>query len=274
MGGGRNRFWQDYVCSTRHVGVVNVQMYPHRTPLETIVVLANSGYLEKLGVKSVVIESGERVCVAWYGTEVDFAATDTLANVESYYQKARYQNPLPVVKFINTGNLKLPLYALLYRLSDNAFLSQTYVRRLSRPMFSVPRADRLLFFYEDLLYLPLATPEKVRLVNANFDRLADLLAARGIKLTFLSPADKYDLYRDLIVDNPYPAPRWFELMDPLPRRFAFVDTRAIMKPLIEAGVKDVYFADDTHWSWKATEVVTRAVRFDGAERGAAIGDGR
>ena len=79
---------------------------------------------------------------------------------------------------------------------------------------------------------------------------------------FLLACDKYDLYQDFIVDNPYPArtlnediQRWMK-PDELQH---FVFSKQILHPLVEQGVKDVYLFNDTHWSPASSRLVAREV---------------
>lgn len=259
MGGGRNRFYQDYLATRFGASVMNIQLYKNKPPLDTLWIALNSGYLDRVKPRIVWLETGQRVTVPWYGHPIDPSQSFPLEDVEAFYREARYVNPLPPVKFINSGNLKFLANLLLYRLSDRAFASQVYMRELDRPMFSVPAERRLLFFHEDLKYLPLATPGSVRTVNENVNALADRLAGRGMKLVFMLSVDKYDLYEPLIANNPYPKARLFEEMAGLDHRFTYADTKKIWQPMVMSGEKDVFYADDTHWSWKASERLAASV---------------
>jgi hypothetical protein len=51
------------------------------------------------------------------------------------------------------------------------------------------------------------------------------------------------------------------VLRPLPRRYTLIDTKAILAEELRKGVKDVYYADDTHWSWKASEAIFKVVTF-------------
>jgi len=70
------------------------------------------------------------------------------------------------------------------------------------------------------------------------------------------PVDKYDMYQDHIVDNPYPRKTYNE-----DAREIFGNTpqvllcKYLLTPLIEKGEKDVFLFDDSHWSIKASEIV-------------------
>jgi hypothetical protein len=73
--------------------------------------------------------------------------------------------------------------------------------------------------------------------------------------------DKYDLYSDDIVRNPYPKNPFFDELRKLPKRYTLIDTKAILEPMVKAGVKDVFYPDDSHWTCKASKKVFETVRF-------------
>jgi hypothetical protein len=135
------------------------------------------------------------------------------------------------------------------------------MRNLNTPFFSVKKSKRLLFYYEDIKFIPLANEESVGSFNKNLNELALRLKKKGITFYFLPAPDKYAMYSDYIVDNPYPKSVFFELLRKQPKKYVFVDTKAILSELIKKGEKDVYYADDTHWSWKAAKKIAESLKF-------------
>ncbi|MBE0599115.1 MAG: hypothetical protein IH614_17860, partial [Desulfuromonadales bacterium] len=69
------------------------------------------------------------------------------------------------------------------------------------------------------------------------------------------------LYAPYIVDNPFPPSRFFELLRPLAKNYRFIDTETILREELTKGTKDLYWLDDTHWSWKASEAIFSRERF-------------
>ncbi len=270
MGGGegRNSYYQDFISTINNNSVLNIYPYPTGdrvagfSPISTLAVLINNGDLDRIKPRYILIESVVRYCIPRYGKELDLSATDSPAAIRRYYAETTYRlDYLPKVGFINDGNFKFFYYNLLYRFSDNGFRGKIYRRKLSKSLFSARADDELLFFYEDLTMLPYINSRTVGAVNETFNRLADILGKKGIKLYFMPIVDKYDLYREFIVDNPYPENRFFDELRRLPRRYTLIDTKAILLPMVRAGEKDVYFADDSHWTWKAAKKVFETVRF-------------
>jgi hypothetical protein len=266
-GEGRNSYYQDYIASFGNLSVLNVFSYPTDdlfvgfSPISTLAVLCNSGYLDRIRPRIVLIESVERYCLIRFAKPFRFNQTDTLENVIRYYRTDHgsrlYQ--LPDVGFLNEGNIKFLYASLVYRFRDTVS-GKVCLRDLSRPFFSVPNERKLLFLREDVQNIPFANRDTVGRLNDNFNRLADILAAKGIRLYFMPVVDKYDLYSEYIVKNPYPGSVFFEELRKLPRRYTLIDTKAILRAEVDRGEKDVFHADDTHWSGKASRKVFETVR--------------
>lgn len=123
--------------------------------------------------------------------------------------------------------------------------------KLSRPCFTTTTGDDILYFYNHDLLQMSATEAELAMVVERLKRLQGLFAARGIKMLFMPAPDKYELYQNMTVDSPYPRR---ELGAQLSAALDTLDF--VVKPLgelrrrLEAGEKDIYMADDTHWSAK------------------------
>jgi hypothetical protein len=92
-------------------------------------------------------------------------------------------------------------------------------------------------------------------LNDNFNTLQALLEKKGIKLYFMPAADKSNVYADYIVSKEYPKSHFFERLRELPKAYGFIDTKKVLKKMVDEGVKDVYYKDDTHWSYKASKAI-------------------
>lgn len=262
-GGGRNNYYQDYLASLHNLTVLNLGMFEQRKgPLATLIVLLNSGYLDRLAPKAVILQTVGRIAVERFGQPLSFDESWSAEAVRQQLQKPVYvPTALPPVRFINTGNMKYLYYSMRYLVQDSP-TRQVLVKKLSQPFFSVQLSDRLLFWHDDIDNLARQTPEAMLLLNENLNRMADLLAHKGIQLYFMPAVDKYDLYSEYLVNNPYPPNRFFERMRSLPKRYRFIDTKAILAEGLRQGEKDLYYPDDTHWSWKASERIFKQVRFE------------
>lgn len=261
-GGGRNRYFQDYIASINDCNVLNIEPYQSQNILELVVTLLNNGYLEKVRPRYLIFSASEKFSVEKYALDIDFSSNVDLGN-DNTLQRMGYNiaGSGPKITFLNAGNFKFILNAFLYQFSDRALFSKTFTRELSVPLFTSKDQRKLLFYRDDIRKIALSTPRTVSLLNDNLNTVADMLAKKGIKFYFMPCVDKYDLYSDFIVDNPYPASTFFEELRKMPKRYTLIDTKAILLPELEKGVKDVFYPDDTHWSWKASKKIFETVRF-------------
>jgi len=255
-GGGYNRFYQDYIASINNLEILNLN-----NPIEgvdfisTIATLLNNGFIEHSHARYILISFTE---TSWknFARHIDFDQTIPMSELEKRPRVDHYGR-LPHVPFINNGNLKFLIFNTLYPVSDHALFGQVYKARLTRPFFSGQAANQLLY----LPYRSLPSAGEVRQINDNLNELANRLASRGIRLVFLPFVNKYTLYAPWLETKRFPESAFFELLRPLPKRYTFIDTKALLREELARGEKDVYYADDTHSSWKAAWKIFSSVRF-------------
>jgi hypothetical protein len=260
-GGGRNRFYQDYIASLNNLEVENVRPFAELNFLTAVAVLNNNGYFDRVKPKYVIVSSSEKLCMDRFISPVDLDKNIPLEKLLTY-KRNYYAGGHADVKFINTGNLNYLKYKLLYHFSPNAVFSNTYKVKLSRDFFSVRNSDILLFYKNDVKSIKGATDITIGKLNDNMNRMADMLAKKGIKFYFMPCADKYNMYSDYIVNNKFPKSVFFEKLRKLPKRYVLIDTKDVLLREIAAGEKDVYYPDDSHWSWKASSAIFSYYRFD------------
>jgi hypothetical protein len=265
-GFGRNSYYQDYLASFNNLSVLNIPELRDMDKVSEVSLLLNNGYLDRIKPKILLIECAEKKCVGDLPDSYNFDRTvsqqeyDRLETVK--YNEPPTQKPgLISLGFFSEGNFKFVRNNLLYRFSDNAYGSQVYKARLDRAFFTVPEPKTLLYFYAEMKYLSKITPQKIARLNDGLNVLHDRLAAKGIELYFMPCVDKYNLYSGYIVNNKHPRSIFFEQLRKLPKRYRFIDTKALLSEELEKGVKDLFYADDTHWSWKASEKIFKSVRF-------------
>ncbi len=75
-----------------------------------------------------------------------------------------------------------------------------------------------------------------------------------IQLIYVVAANKYDVYSPWITNNPYPMDETMQIFADLDTTW-FVDTKRLLQSHVEAGVKDVYYVNDTHWSPVGAKIV-------------------
>lgn len=255
--GGKNRFYQDYIASLFNTQVLNVRQYPKTVNyIETIVALANSGFLKKYNVQYVLIESTQRHVSERFNKTIDFSLTLPLEQLESFYTQAKeHRFDLPLVSPINNGNLKFLLYSLLYPFSDKAFFSDVYKTQLSQSLFSGDNGKELLYYHKDLTSIKKNTHEALSHANEQFNQLASLLKAHNITLIVMPAVNKYDVYRPYIAKNKSPKDPFWDILRSMEHQYILLDTQAILENSLKRGEKDLFYIDDTHWSYKASEII-------------------
>ena len=163
-------------------------------------------------------------------------------------------------KFPPIETIKFPIYALLYQLDDNALVSQTYKVKLTNSLFTGNNKSRLLFHEDDLRALRYNNDiALIDNLNRVLNSLSEQLKKRGITLISLPCPDKYDLYHDFMVDHKrYPRPLFFDLMEPLSKKYIYVDSKALFRSQVSVQ-PDIYFYDDTHWSPVGASMIAKKI---------------
>ncbi len=149
-GGGLNRYYQDYIATYQNFNILNIKNYQQFNNMNTILVLLNSGFLKKAGVKYVLYESTQRKVVDRLTMNIKFDTNTTISDINKYYNfgentKSQSSLKIPKQSFINNGNFKYILYNLLYNFSSNAFISKTYVTTINKNLFSIKPYNKFLF---------------------------------------------------------------------------------------------------------------------------------
>ena len=269
-GYGHNRFYQDYLASFSGLRVLNVPSYQHSgkelkfNPVATLAKLVNSGYLDSMKPRYLLLETIERYAIPRFTVDFSLNEYATIADIDHYFRATTFKlasDEVGELKFINNGNWKFLANLIQYHLRDRARGSKVLMTRLSKPLFSSSRKRQLLFYQDDLNATAQATAANVALLNDNLNRLAALLHKKGITLVFMPVVDKFDLYYPYILANTYPENHFFEELRPLKKQYLFIDTKEILARLVRQGELDVFFPDDTHWSWKAPQAIFACDRF-------------
>lgn len=268
-GVGANRYYQDYLASISNLTVLNVEPYEDLDFVTQAVLYANNGFLDRVRPRYLLLSSTAKYCAARFAAPVDFERTLGMAELARHrkygFRQVAEQDEVPLpenmFRFVNEGNFRFLLYNLYYRLSDHAFFSKTYRASLDRPFFSGNRGSTLLYYRDDVRNIAFLDRHAVAKINDNLNRLADRLAAKGIRLVFMPVVDKYDLYAGHIVANRYPRNTFFEELRNLPHRYRLIDTKAILGGEVAQGEQDIFYVDDTHWTWKASHRIFETERF-------------
>lgn len=236
--------YQNYMAG-EGLTVANCKRSLYDNPIQYAYNLMNWGVVDSTNIDVMVVEVGER----------DFAL-----RIENFSEeKVEVPEPeLPVddneENDVNEWSLLRARDFIMYRFAGR---SPVYEVDLKQDFFDSPKPRKLYFYCADItngMTIDKAVRPKVKEV---FDLLTHKAQKLGFKLMFMLPVDKYDLYQDYIVDNPYPHPKRInedvrEILGDIPEVFL---SKFCLQPLIEKGEKDIFLFDNSHWSYKASEAV-------------------
>lgn len=244
----------DYVNYLAHDGKLKVVVFTPldpamASPMQIAYDALKLGVLDSVNAKNLVVQEGERYLV---GRHCDFVTTHT----EVPHSKPQESK---------TEDKKQEASPLL-RVKDFVFyhlfgVNPIYHAQLDRPLFGGSNPQKLYFYSEDVeLFINVTDAQRQMIVNC-FKRVIDMAQEKGVNLIILLACDKYDLYQDHIVDNPYPTKT---LNEDIAQWMAadmdrFVIAKQVFQPLVEQGVKDVYLYNDTHWSPSSSRLIAGEV---------------
>ena len=267
--GGLNRFYQDFIATYLNFNVLNIHSYKTENDINTIITLLNSGFLKKTGVKYILYESTQRKVIDRLTQNINFSKQDNIKNIIQYYGFVKTDNikiknkPIlssPKQSFINNGNFKYILYSFLYHFSDHAFISKTYIAYTTEKLFSIKPYNKFLFYKKDLTSIDKNTEKNIKLVNTTLNKLAKLLKKENITLIFMPVVTKYDLYSNFIINNNYKMDPFFNIFRKLKKEYIFIDTKKILLKALNHKEKDIFYCDDTHWSFKSSDLIAKYLK--------------
>lgn len=237
--------YQNYM-SAEGLTVANTKRNLYDSPIQYAYNLLDWGVVDSTNIDVMVVEVGER----------DFPIRINNFSVDKIEKPDVEISTDDVDEETNTNKWSLLRTRdyVMYRLGVRC---PVYSVTLSRDFFECDKPRTLYFYYADILngiYIDDALKHKIKEV---FDMLTQMAHERGFVLMFMLPVDKYDLYQDFIVDNPYPHPKQIneDVMEVLGDIPEVMLSKYYLQPLLEKGEKDVFLFNNSHWSYKAAEVV-------------------
>lgn len=268
-GGGSNRYYQDYISTKYNLKVLNLpDLSETNNYIDSIVILLNSGFFDKSKPKYIILECVQRNLHLNIGLGKLITNISHSGNIFDKINKTKdifnpKNNSKNNIGFINNLNYNLLKYNFKFYLNSYGRYKNYYIEKLNGNFFSSDVKNELIFFRDDLDFLKYQTKENIEKLNHRINKLTYLLKQKGISLYFMPAVDKYNLYRDKLVDKEkYPKSIFFEYLRTLKKDYSFIDTKKIL--LSELNGKDffdIYHSDDTHWSDKAREHIVNKIKF-------------
>ena len=235
--------YQNYLAA-QGVSVANCIRELYENPFQYAYNILDRGLVDSTNISVLVVQVGERDLVS-RSEEFDIDKVDMADYQPGTSSNGDAENP-------NAWSLLRARDFLMYRLQ----WSPVYKVTLDKDFFNNKEPRSLYFYCADIINGLTIEGGSKQKIQAVFQILTQKAEERGVALLLMFPVDKYDMYQDHIVANPYPRKTYIE-----DAREIFGDTphvllcKYLLTPLIERGEKDVFLFDDSHWSIKASEIV-------------------
>jgi hypothetical protein len=235
--------YQNYLAA-QGVSVVNCARELYENPFQYAYNILDRELIDSTHISVLVVQVGERDLVS-RSEEFDVNKVDMKELNLATSSSSSDGNP-------NAWSLLRARDFLMYRLQ----WSPVYKVTLDKDYFSNKEPRSLYFYCADITNGVNIGETSREIIHQVYQILTRKAEERGIALLLMFPVDKYDMYQDHIVDNPYPRKTYVEDAHEI-----FGDTphvllcKYLLTPLIENGEKDVFLFDDSHWSIKASEIV-------------------
>lgn len=259
---GKNTFYQDYIATYNNYKVLNIP--PGIGFVSGIVKLNNSGILDDLKPKAIIIQSIERFAIERFAREYNFAEHSDKEPLIKILEKQKnmYLGKDAYINFINSQNSRAFYFNFKMMFKPYTQYKACMVAPMKKDFFTSKDPNSLLYHKESAMFSYKATKENIEKLNNTFNELALMLKKKKIQLYFMPVVDKSNLYYDYVVEPDYPKSAFFENLRPLKKHYKLIDTKEILSQELEKGVKDLYYSDDTHWSYKASAAIFKKVKFE------------
>ena len=262
--GGGGNYYQDYLADRYGLRVLNVpcEAFGDGNALSILYALQQTGYLAEISPRFVIVESVEHYLADRFnGTLPERPVLSRADFLQKELPEHRVSDGIredrlftPIMIKANVEFLKNKFYAWghpgsLSEAADAAVLRQA--------AFTAPGQERLLIYYHlEADYA--ANPPKPAEIHRNMQAAADMLAAQGSRLIFLPVVGKLDLYQPYL-ENELPENPGLTALAAAPHGYTLVDTKPLLRSALAEGVQDLYWNDDTHWSWRAQQRIGDAL---------------
>ena len=174
-------------------------------------------------------------------------------NCKQFKEKLIVDNKYP--GFFSKGTLFFGLNAIL-----NKDLKGLVLKSKTKHNLFSSESNDLLFYYEDISQLEMNNnPSLIEKANEELNNIALILRKKDIKLIVLVAPDKYSFYYSDLLDNNYPEPILFNLLDTLPKDYLYFNSKRLLTEYKYTN-KDLYFLDDTHWSPLTSQIIANKLK--------------
>lgn len=231
--------YQNYL-GEKGLDVVNCFWRMYESPLQYAYNLLDKNVIDSTRVKTLVLELVERE----FETRIERFDKNKIEVQRHYSEDAALPSS-------DSWSLSRARDYLLYQVG---WVTPIYKEKLDVDLFTSDKPRDLYFFSDDIeLGVSILHSDQVKQV---YDLLQQKAEEKGIRLIWLIAADKYDIYQNHIVDNPFPVKTINEDIERIVgKSTSLLLTKQCLLPFIDQGEKDIYMFNDTHWSYKASKII-------------------
>lgn len=257
--GGGGVYYQDYIEELYNKTVLNLPMMEDANPFTTLERLIATGIIDEIHPQVVILESVERSAATRFGANQHKLGNLSREAFMKYYAHQKKNNQsegeglFPGI--MTKANKNLVKFKWKYHSTDNRLGDEVYKADLCENLFTDKgREKQLLYYYDDMWYQK--DDVDYSQINKNLNEMAEKLQVKGISLVVMINVDKMDLYYPYIVKPAdIPENNFMEEFSKQPKKYIYIDTKAILRKELSNGETDIYWQDDTHWSWKGQQKV-------------------
>lgn len=237
--------YQNYLA-LKGLKVVNAGRYLYYSPVTFAYEMMNLGVIDSTNASVLIVECVERAIDEFF---TGFDPKDELVAASKGKDK--------LVGSPNEWSLLRVRDFIVY---NSGIMTPPIIKKeLSRDLFTSDHPSTLYFYIDDIKTIHINSSH-VPIIQSTFKALLDKAQEKHLTLILLVPTDKYDLYQQYIVDNPYPPKEVNNTIKSILNNDPHVVlAKDYLQPLVDSGEKDVYLYNDTHWSYKAASVVADEV---------------
>lgn len=234
-------FYPDYLTNILQISSAKFFADNTASPEETFIALCNANIETP---KVIFLESVERFFISRL-CDLDFSS--------NILPKASVLSDVSVSKQVKEKQTDFSTFYKNQIIDNHAILKVS----LRDSLFTCTRKENELYFYNYDLVCP--NEEQIQTAISKLDSLFMLARERNICLFYVIAADKYDVYQEFAIDNTFPKKEVLEKFVEFESNPCFVNTKTVLMEKARQGVKDLYYADDTHWSPIGAQIVAEEI---------------
>lgn len=256
--GGGGNYYQDYIADRYGKNVLNISMMEDGNPFTVLRRLLDSGLMDELNPQVVVLESVERAAGKRFAAK-KVAKIMPEKELIKYYSVRKANGALDFTGILPGGMLNANCQMVMAKMKNNGdekrLSPDVYKESLTEALFTDKEREKMLLFYHEDLWWQDAEVDFPK-IEKNLSEVAAELRKRNIQLVVMINVDKLDLYQPYIASEERTAENTFmEDFSQHVNGYVYINTKEILRGMLAEGEKDVYWQDDTHWSWKAQQRV-------------------